>query len=95
MARKSCHDDAVQSEADRLSALGYNVSADVPGYPKPDPICHDGTCGIPDITAEKNGHTRIVEIETPESHGKDQGQRDIFSGYAQDRPRTRFDTKIC
>lgn len=95
MARKSCHDDAVKRDADSFARRGYRVRADVPGYTRPDPICYDGTCKIPDIIAQKNGYTAIREIETPKSYGKDQGQRDVFRGYAQSRPRTRFDTKIC
>lgn len=95
MARKSHHDDAVRREADRLSRQGYSVRADAPGYSRPDSICYDGTCRIPDITAHKNGYTKIREIETPESYGKDRRQRDVFRRHAQDRPRTSFDTKIC
>ena len=95
MAKDTCHDNGVRREARSLSQQGYNVRADVDGYDKPPRICSGGSCGIPDIFAEKTGHTLIREVETTMSYAKDRPQQDIFRQYAQRRPGTDFDIRLC
>jgi len=62
-ANQSKHDRKVREIAKDYEARGYNVSADVPGYPKPPTIGGYK----PDVLARKGGQETIVEVETPDS----------------------------
>lgn len=67
MARKkstqSKHDAEVRLVARDLERKGFDVQADVRGFPKPK------TLGgyRPDVIAKKGAERRIVEVETPDS----------------------------
>ena len=73
---QSKHDACVRAEANSYIARGYEVWADIAGYPKPMSI--GGY--IPDIIASISGHTTVVEVETPDSVGtaRDIKQRAAF-----------------
>lgn len=62
-ASQSKHDRKVREIAKDYEHRGYNVSADVPGYPQPPAIGGYR----PDVVARKSGHETIVEVETPDS----------------------------
>ena len=89
---QSQHDAAVKREARALADKGWNVKADVPGYETPDPIGKKGF--VPDIVAAKRGHTKIVEVETPDSLQADAEQRATFARSAGQKPRTTFETVV-
>ncbi len=57
------HDRKVRQIAGDYEHRGYNVSADVPGYPQPPTIGGYR----PDVVARKSGQETIVEVETPDS----------------------------
>ena len=60
---QSKHDRKVRETAKDYEARGYNVSADVAGYPQPPTIGGYR----PDVVAKKGGQETIVEVETPDS----------------------------
>lgn len=57
------HDRKVKEVAKDYGARGYDVLADVPGYPKPPTIGGYR----PDVVARKGGQETVVEVETPDS----------------------------
>lgn len=61
-ASQSKHDRKVRQIARDYQARGYDVSADVAGYPQPPTIGRYR----PDVVARKGGHETIVEVETPD-----------------------------
>lgn len=82
------HDREVRAQARRLEEKGYEVEADVRGFPKP------GTFGgfRPDIVARKGQERKIVEVETPDSvdSARDIGQQRAFRGVASRSKNTTF-----
>ena len=60
---QSKHDRKVREVAKDYEARGYNVGADIPGYPQPPTIGGYR----PDVVARKGGQETIVEVETPDS----------------------------
>lgn len=61
---QSKHDSMVRKDAQELKKRGFNVQADVEGFPRPDTIGGYR----PDIIATKGGRKKIIEeVETPES----------------------------
>jgi hypothetical protein len=54
------HDRMVAILAKQYEAKGYRVSAEIPGYPAPEPV--EGS--VPDIVAQRNGVTVVIEVET-------------------------------
>ena len=54
------HDRMVALVAKEYAAKGYVVRAEAEGYPAPEAI--EGA--IPDIIAQKNGETVVIEVET-------------------------------
>lgn len=60
---QSKHDVRVRSEANDYKQRGYEVWADILGWSQPE------TFGgfRPDVIAKSNGHTTVVEVETPDS----------------------------
>ena len=91
-ASQSRHNGVVKRVAKNLASEGWNVQADVPGYEPPEPIGKTGS--VPDIVASKRGHTRIIEVETPESLDSDREQRATFARSAGQKPRTTFETIV-
>jgi len=60
---QSKHDRKVREIAKDYKLRGYDVSADISGYPQP-----PTTGGYrPDVVAKKSGRETIVEVETPDS----------------------------
>ena len=86
------HNQTVRRRARALEGDGWNVRADVPGYERPEPI--GGAGHVPDIVAKKRGHTRIEEVETPESLDSDRDQHAAFRRSAAHRPRTSFEITV-
>lgn len=62
-ASQTEHDRKVSQEAREYKRKGYQVQADIPGYPKPANIGNFR----PDIRAKKGVHQTVVEVETPDS----------------------------
>ena len=80
------HDKKVRRIAGGYCGKGYDVRADLPEYNRPKPI----RGRIPDVVATKGNTTKIIEVETPQSFGKDRNQRAIFRDYANQKSKTRF-----
>ena len=74
--------------ADRLKNQGYDVDADVDGYTQPSTI--NGY--RPDVIAVKDGKTKIIEIETPDSvdSTRDKKQQNAFRKAADKNSDTSF-----
>lgn len=92
---QTCHDKSVRRSAGMLSSNGWNVQADVKGYPQPKSICVDNECRRPDIVATKGKETRIIEWETPDSFTKDKAQHSVFRKFARRQKNTYSSVKIC
>lgn len=77
---QSKHDVRVTIEARGYDSSGYDVWADVSGWPQPEII--NGY--RPDIIAKKGMYTSIVEVETPDSvdSTRDLAQRRAFREWA-------------
>ena len=86
------HDKVVRREAKNLVRNGWTVRADLPGYEPPKPIGKKGV--VPDIVASKRGHTRIVEVETPDSLDSDREQRATIARSAGQKSQTTFETIV-
>ena len=56
---------------------GYEEPGEIAGY-------------VPDIIATKRGHTKIVEVETPETWASHQKQIEAFRRHAAQKPNTYF-----
>jgi len=87
--KQSRHNSKVRSIARKLKREGWNVKADIPGFDTPDPIGKNNL--IPDITAQKRGSKRIIEVETPETMEKDKKQHETFRRSAGQQKRTKFE----
>jgi len=86
------HDDVVKRTANSLKREGWEVSADIPGFPTPGPIGEQKR--VPDVVATKHGHRRLVEVETPDSLGSAGEQLSTFRRSAAQDPRTKFDVVV-
>lgn len=85
---QSKHDAEVRRVARQFKGKGYDVQADVRGYPKPDTIG-----GLrPDVVAKRGVERKIVEIETPESRNtaRDLAQQQAFRQAAKRSKDTTF-----
>ena len=85
---QSKYDIAVRRIAKELKDKGYEVKADVRGYPRPD------TLGgfRPDVVAKKGSERKIVEVETSESKdsARDRKQQQAFRAAAKRSKHTTF-----
>ena len=72
------HDSTVTALVNKLEEDGYEVMADVEGFPKPSTIFGY----IPDIFARKGAKVKIIEVETHGSYRKDIYQRKVFRKFA-------------
>lgn len=90
---QSKHDARVRQLAERLDRQGYDVQADVRGFPQPDTI--DGY--RPDLVAKKPGERKVIEVETPDSVGsaRDEVQRRAFRQAAEGSKKTTFRQEIA
>jgi len=87
--KQSKHDSRVRNIARKLKREGWNVQADISGFDTPDPIGQNNL--IPDITAQKRGAKKIIEVETPETMEKDKKQHESFRKSASQQKRTKFE----
>lgn len=85
---QSKHDAEVQRIAKNMKDKGYQVQADVTGYPQPDSIGGHR----PDVVAKKGTERKIIEVETPESKGseRDKKQQSAFRAAADRSSNTTF-----
>ena len=90
---KTKHDYTVRREAQSLKKQGYDVEADVRGYPKPDTI----RGYRPDVVARRGRERQIVEVETPDSvdSARDLAQRRAFRQAADQSKSTTFRRKLA
>jgi Holliday junction resolvase len=89
---KTKHDKKVRSIATRYEAEGYKVEADISGFKTPAPIGKNNR--IPDVVAKKNGRTKIIEVETPESLKIDKEQQATFRRSAAHKKSTTFNIEV-
>lgn len=89
LKKQSQHDSKVKQIARKLERDGWNVQADIPSFDQPDPIGKKNL--IPDITAQKRGSKKIIEVETPETMRKDKKQHEAFRRSAGQQKRTNFE----
>lgn len=85
---QSKHDAEVRRVAKDLERKGYDVEADVTGYPRPPTIG-----GLrPDVVARKGVERKIVEVETSESRStpRDVEQQRAFRQAANRSKSTTF-----
>lgn len=90
---QSKHDARVRRIAEKLERQGYDVQADVSGFPQPDTIGGYR----PDVIAKKPGERKVIEVETPDSVGsaRDEGQREAFRQAAERSKKTKFRRDIA
>lgn len=81
---QSAHDRAVERVADRHERDGWNVRADVSGWPTPGTVAGRR----PDVVATKRGSRRIIEVETDRSD--DHKQHAKFRRHAGQKSNTKF-----
>jgi hypothetical protein len=90
---QSKHDTRVRRIAEKLERQGYDVQADVSGFPQP------ATIGgyQPDVIAKKPGERKVIEVETPDSvaSARDQAQRQAFREAADRSKKTTFRREIA
>ena len=85
---QSQHDAEVTRQAKELEKQGWEVEADVPGFPQP-----KTTGGVrPDVDARKGGQRKIIEVETPDSvdTARDKKQQKQFQKAADRSKKTTF-----
>jgi len=85
---KSSHNSKVRELAKGYKDKGYDVEADVKGFPQPETI--DGL--RPDLRASKDGHETVVEVETPDSKDskRDLNQQKAFKDWSKGDPTKHF-----
>ena len=90
---QSKHDGRVRRLAEKLERQGYDVQADVSGFPQPDTIGGYR----PDVVAKKPGERKVIEVETRDSVGsaRDEGQRKAFREAAERSKKTTFRREIA
>lgn len=81
---QQAHDVAVQELAERYRAEGWDVWADVDGWPTPPSI--EGR--RPDILTRDGDARLIIEVET--ERGADTAQHERFRRESEDDPETMF-----
>ncbi|KXB07316.1 hypothetical protein AKJ52_00470 [candidate division MSBL1 archaeon SCGC-AAA382C18] len=90
---QSRHDRKVREIARKYELKGYDVKADdVPDFSDPGSI-HGK---VPDVIAEKNGHTTVVEVETEDSVGtkRDKKQRREFKRWTGRKNTRHFKREV-
>jgi hypothetical protein len=82
------HDKKVRQEVNKLKKQGFDVSADLPGFPQPKVIGGYR----PDIIAQKGKQRKIIEVETSDSkdNARDKGQQKAFRQAANRSDNTTF-----
>ena len=87
------HDKKVSELARQYERGGWTVSADVSGYPRPEPVGRNRH--IPDLVVTKAGAKRIIEVETLTSVKKDKSQHEAFGRSAARQKRTTFQIVVA
>ena len=87
---KTAHDTTVIAWANKFERDGYEVMADVDGFPRPYPILDY----IPDVFARKGSKIKIFEVETNRSYKRDITQRKAFKKFASLNRNVAFKTII-
>lgn len=90
--RRNAHNQTVRQIAEKLTRQKWDVKADIPGYIKPTPVGKGKK--VPDIAATKQGHRRIIEVETPDTINRDRKQQQTFRRHAGQKPNTSFDIVV-
>lgn len=88
---QSKHDSTVRRVAGGFKSQGWKVKADVRGHTPPRTIYGKR----PDVIATKGAKTRVVEVETPRTYGRDTPQRSAFKRWTSQDPKRKFRTKIA
>ncbi len=89
---QSRHDKEVRKVATGLKNKGYNVQADVRGFPRPNTI----SGYRPDVIGQKGKERKIVEVETRDSvdSARDLAQQKAFGKAANRSKNTTFTRKV-
>lgn len=87
---QSKHDIAVKKTVNYYKQRGYNVTADLKGFTKPQEI----KGYIPDVIATKGIKRNIIEVETKKSNATDKEQQSAFRNFAKQRVNTTFIKKV-
>jgi len=89
---QSKHDALVREIARELKKKGFDIAADVRGFPTPDTIGGSR----PDVVARKGKARKIVEVETPDSVGstRDAEQQRAFRAAAKRAKNTTFMRRV-
>jgi hypothetical protein len=91
-AKQTKHDAKVNQTARQLRKQGWDVKADLPGYPCPAPIGKGKR--VPDIEAKKGARHRIIDVETPETVERDKEQHTVFRRSAAQKRNTSFKIEV-
>ncbi|HEC87673.1 MAG TPA: hypothetical protein ENI49_07430 [Thermoplasmatales archaeon] len=88
-ASRQKHNRMVARIAEMYRARGYEVWADIPGYPQR-PWSIYGY--IPDVIAKKRGHITVIEVETIDTlySRHDIQQRNAFKRWAKQKKTRHF-----
>ena len=81
------HDRMVEIQAITYKAEGYSVRAELPGWPAPPAV--EGS--VPDVYAERDGRTVLVEVETEDTlAGKEYAaEHKTFRKWKEQDPKAR------
>lgn len=91
-SKQTKHDTKVNQIAKQLRKQGYDVKADLPGYPHPTPIGKDRK--RPDIEATKGAKRKIIEVETSKTIERDKKQLTTFRRSAAQKSNTSFKIEV-
>lgn len=91
-SKQTKHDTKVNQIAKQLQRQGYEVRADLPGYPCPAPIGKGKR--VPDIEAKRGARRKIIEVETPETVERDKEQHTVFRRSAAQKRNTSFKIEV-
>ena len=85
---QTAHDRKVREEGKKLNKQGFDVNADVSGFPQPKTV----RGYRPDIDAKKGKQRKIIEVETPDSKdsARDKSQQEAFRKAANQSQNTTF-----
>ena len=88
---QSRHDEMVKRIAAGYLGQGWNVNADIRGYPQPKTLYGRR----PDVIAQKGNKTKVIEVETPKTYDSDKSQRAAFRKWTSQNDSRNFRTKIA
>ncbi len=89
---QSKHDAEVREIAEQFERQGFEVDADISGFPKPQTLGGKR----PDVVARRGGQRKIVEVETTESAetARDLNQQKAFRAAAKRSKNTTFVRRV-